>query len=241
MGPQIITSAERDNDQRSKKIDTCQQDLTTAIQEKNDLSQKVSEQHERIKKLRTSKEFTAHREEGNRLSAQVQQARQNILDQFANLKSAFRKYSKSAVEHDDIVSKYAADPLDAIASDLALDICKVSLAMRTKITSLGLKPEKEEKVVIALEKITKERVSQLQHEFAQVKATYEKYLSGSAQQPIVQSIRTLTDTIHNHEQAVDEVQATIQQLTKTIAQLRTQDEYDQLVSETVRLLDITLV
>ncbi len=141
-----------------------------------------------------------------------QEAEQEITGLFLALSDAIKKYAHNT--KNEKLSAYAEKPIDALIHDYTLGILKhvKGIEDAMKQGQLELKPERAQKAMEALKKITKENLGGMIHRYANAKKRETDIHHDVAQRAVMKEYEQYAVDIKT-------VNAEIEQLEKTIAKL----------------------
>ena len=109
--------------------------------------------------------------EKEKLEHEIKKIEDNLFHDFSILERAFKKYSKIAVEKEELINEYLKSPVNALAKDINLEIINVINNLKSAIRDdkLGLDNKKSEKLLIKLKELDKEYFLGLQKNYNEIK------------------------------------------------------------------------
>ncbi len=160
----------------------------------------------------TKPEYQKVKEDIITAAKERQESEQEITGLFLALSDAIKKYAHNT--KNEKLSVYAEKPIDALIHDYALGILKhvKSIEDAIKQGQLELKPERTQKAMEALKKITKENLSGMIHRYANAKKRETDVHHDVAQRAVMKEYEQYAVDIKT-------VNVEIEQLEKTIAKL----------------------
>jgi len=160
----------------------------------------------------TKPEYQKVKEDIVTAAKERQEAEQEITGLFLALSDAIKKYAHNT--KNEKLSAYAEKPIDALIHDYSLGIIKHVKGIEDAIKQgqLELKPERTQKAMEALKKITKENLGGMIHRYANAKKRETDIHHDVAQRAVMKEYEQYAVDIKT-------VNAEIEQLEKTIAKL----------------------
>lgn len=135
-----------------------------------EITQKISNLDASRQKLEQSNEFTElanQKERLVRIESDISRINNKIVDLFAPLESAFKKFQRVTLNNEKIVEKYAENPKLALFEDKQLVVLDILVSMRQNIDSgaLDLNEKKKEKALENIQVITGDVLKDLLDEY----------------------------------------------------------------------------
>jgi len=202
-----------------EKIDKIKTDKETIEKQQAEFNaqlQQLINKKENLKKekeqFNTKPEYLQIKEEIVYAAKERQEAEQDITGTFLALSDAIKKYAHKI--KNEKIAKYAEQPVETLIKDYSLGILKHKEDIAKSITGgeIELKPEKVQKALEALKKVTKENLGAMIHRYAKAKKREADIHNDVADSPIMKEYEQYAVDLKN-------VNSEIEQLEKTIAKL----------------------
>ncbi len=226
-----------------EKIDKIKTDKEAIEKQKTEFNEQLQQLMTKRDTLKKEKEQFNNKPEYLKIKEEIvyaakerQEAEQDITGTFLALSDAIKKYAHKI--KNEKIAKYSENPLETLIKDYSLGILKHKEDIEKAITKgeIELKPEKVQKTLEALKKLTRENLGAMIHRYAKAKKREADIHNDVAERPIMKEYEQYAIDLKN-------VNSEIEQLEKTIAKITipTEETVKEELKKELEKFKITLI
>ena len=129
-----------------------------------------------IELLKKDKELNKLKEKQSEIQTKIEKTKKEMLESFAAIETALKKYEHITFKHKEITSKYLKSPINALTNDLHLNILQTFDDLKESIESgkIEMKLRKTKKTINELKKLDKEKLGRFLTEYGQLHSSKRK-------------------------------------------------------------------
>ncbi|MBW2969348.1 hypothetical protein KY314_04535, partial [Candidatus Woesearchaeota archaeon] len=122
------------------------------------------------------KELNKLKEKQSEIQTKIEKTKKEMLESFAAIETALKKYEHITFKHKEITSKYLKSPINALTNDLHLNILQTFDDLKESIESgkIEMKLRKTKKTINELKKLDKEKLGRFLTEYGQLHSSKRK-------------------------------------------------------------------
>jgi len=163
-----------------------------------------------------------------------------IREFFSPLQDAFVKYAHMAVQYEELLSKYAENPVSAFGADIKLDALSAIQGIRQSIDELGLKESKLEKTKQALDKIEDDELAAIHKDYANLSKLAGETEKSIQDSSVVKSMKEIENSLALIQLAETKMEEDIKSILKQIESFAEHDN-KELIEIMNKIKPVTLM
>jgi DNA repair exonuclease SbcCD ATPase subunit len=226
-----------------KRIEGIHTERESLAKQKQELEAQVQQLIQKRDNIRKEKEAFIQRPDYLKIKEDIvatakerQEAEQEITNLFSPLTDAIKKFAHNT--KNDKLAKYAENPLDALIHDYALGILKHVQEIKTAIETgkIELKPERVPKALESLSQLSKEKLGNMIHRYANSKKRETDVHHDVAQRDLMKEYEQYAVDLKNVNNEITAIQSAIEKL-----KMPTDEELRAILAQELEKHDIALV
>lgn len=194
--------------------------------------------------LEKDKKLAEFRNKLAELKALAESKKTEFASKFSAIEPALRKFAKITFQHKTLAENYLASPIEALATDLKLEIARVleTLGKLAEKDELELKDRKKEKTIQAVKELSEEYLAKLQRELAELEKGIAKTQKEIEGLPAMQSIEKAQKQLDKTLTAIKDTQTKLSLATKNLEKTGVQEaknnlekQFSSIAKKTIRI------
>ncbi len=209
------------------------------LKEKEELAREISEEEQRIRSGEDYKKAVEAEISLEELRRKLRAAKHELRSLFAGVHSCLKKYERIALDHR-LLSSYLSDPVEALVKDEKISIASIlrKAEEAVKGNKIGLKEKKKKKSLMALEKITKEKLSGLRRDLVSLESRIASLQRKIAESDTFRVLSELEKKREAEERKARELALSIEEDKRTLASLREKKDFAEIEQRLERVAGI---
>ncbi|MCK4670209.1 MAG: hypothetical protein KAT43_03320 [Nanoarchaeota archaeon] len=214
--------------EKQKEQESLKNKINDTQNEINAKQKEYTKTKERIAKRKESKAYAdlmILKELAEEQKSQAEKLDKGIIEMFAPLARAFRKYKRITVDHEKLIEKYLDDPIKGLMGDSRLRIISAIGGVENNIDKLGFEKKEKKKISDKLAAITKEKLQELYDLYSKLRALVSDTQEKLDEYRIIEELTQLEMDLDAIQNNINRLNGTIDTDIKKITELDTDIEH----------------